>query len=318
MRAALAVVVAAFATHASSAPRLQVLGFQSDYSPSSLVDRNAHALTMVGVDGINLTGRGAVSGPSQDARAQLARARADHLPAVLLLGNWSERMNDFSEPLAYKTLGSPAAVSAAAVAVAKAARGWDGVSIDLESLAPRDRSGLRAFVADLRGDLPNEMTLTICLEAFTSTASYAANGYDLHAIAGNVNEVVLMTYDDHGTWSTPGPVGPLAWQRASVAALERVVPRRQIFLGAADYGYDWHPNNFLTVTQARALVRRSHGTPHWVAAAGEWTAKLHDGTTIWWSDARSVALRLALARKLGLYGAAIWSLGTGDPIPSSS
>lgn len=315
MRLALAAALLLLAapTHAT---KLQVLGFQSDYSSPGLIDTSAHALTRVGVDGIDLTGRGKVSAPSDGARAQLARAKANHLPAVLLVGNYSERVSDFSEALAYKTLGDPAAVSSAAAAVAKAARGWSGVSIDFESLAPRDRKGLSAFVAQLRGDLPNEMNLTICLEAFTSTAEYAANGYDLPAIAGNVNEVVLMTYDDHGTWeNTPGPVGPLAWQRASVAALERVVPRRQIFLGAANYGYDWRPNNFLTVNEARALVNRFHGRARWVNGAGEWTAKLRDGTTLWWSDSRSVALRLALARRLGLYGVAIWSLGTGDPIP---
>jgi len=67
--------------------------------------------------------------------------------------------------------------------------------------------------------------------------------------------------------------------------------------------------------EARALTAAAQARPRWVAAAGEWTATLPDGSVLWWADARSVARRIALARALGLRGIAVWSLGTGDPIP---
>lgn len=302
-------------------PRPEVLGFQSEGSPPRLIDRSRRALTQVGVDGINLIGRGEVSAVDHAAAAQLSRARADGLPAVLLVGNWSPRINDFSEALAHRTLGSAAATRAAALAVAREAigGGWNGVSVDLESLAPRDRAGLTSFAATLRGALPSGDSLTVCVEAFTSMASYRANGYDPGALARSADQIVLMTYDDHGPWeNTPGPIGPLRWQRRSVRALERSVPREQILLGAADYGYAWRPhsNDNLNVAQARALVARRHSHARWVAAVGEWTAGLPDGSTLWWSDRRSVALRIRLAQRLGLHGVAVWSLGTGDPIPA--
>ena len=69
------------------------------------------------------------------------------------------------------------------------------------------------------------------------------------------------------------------------------------------------------MTQARALVARFHARPHWSASAGEWTARLRDGSTLWWSDARSVLLRVRLARALHVHGVAVWSLGSGDPLP---
>lgn len=305
----------------AAAPGLAVLAFQSDSSPPALIDRSAHALTQVGVDGVNLIGRGAVSVPRKIDLAQRKRAAADGLPAVLLVGNWSQRVSDFSERLAHETLGDPAAVTAAAAAIAHDVRrgGWNGVSVDLESLAPRDTAGLSAFVAALRAALPAGASLSVCIQASTSTAGYAADGYDLRALAAHADRIVLMTYDDHGPWeNTPGPIGPLAWQRASVAALERAVPAGKILLGAADYGYDWRPhsNNTLHVAQARSLVKRWHAHARWVPAVGEWTARLRDGTTVWWSDARSVSRRIALARRLGLRGVAVWSLGTGDPIPA--
>jgi spore germination protein YaaH len=304
----------------ASSARLAVLGFQSEDSPPGLIDRSARSLALVGVAGVDLSGAGVVSAPDPAALRQLVRAHADGLPAVLLVGNWSQAVGDFSEPLAYRTLRSAAAVASAASAVAQDVvdSGWNGVSVDLESLAPRDRTGLTRFVADLRADLPAADSLSVCVEAFTSLSDYRANGYDLLGLTASTDQIVLMTYDDHGPWeSTPGPIGPLPWQRAAVRALGRVVATNRVFLGVADYGYAWRPhsNDSLSVSQARALVARWHARPRWVAAVGEWTATLGDGSTVWWSDTRSITRRIALARALGVYGIAVWSLGSGDPIP---
>jgi spore germination protein YaaH len=301
--------------------RLAVLGFQSEDTAPSRIDENARAMTMVGVAGVDLDGSGSVTKPDAAARRQRARAHADGLPAVLLVGNWSNRVNDFYEPLAYRTLRSPAKVERATRALAHQVRrqGWDGVSVDLESLRPRDRAGLTRFVSDLRAELPPDDSLTICLQASTSLAGYRASGYDLHALAGGADQIVLMTYDDHGPWENrPGPIGPLQWQRESVHALERVVPANQIFLGVADYAYAWRPhsNDSLSVAQARSLVRRWHARSRWMSRVGEWTANLSDGSILWWSDARAIRRRMSLARRLGVFGVAVWSLA-GDPLPSA-
>jgi spore germination protein YaaH len=321
MRLWLAAAVALLAVGGASASpaKLAVLGFQSDSSPARLIDKNASAMTLVGVDGVDLSGPGTVDTPSRADRRQLARAHANSLPAVLLVANWSNTINDFSERLAYETLGSTAKTDAAATALATAVAngGWDGVSVDLEALRPRDTAGLTRFVSDLRADLPSGDSLTICLSATTSHAEYAAMGYDLPALAASVDQIVLMTYDDHGPWEkTPGPIGPLRWQRRSVAALEKDVPADQILLGVANYAYAWRPHSrpALTVAQARALAARLRAQPQWNAKAGEWTARA-DGTTIWWSDKRSMRVRLQLARTLGVHGVAVWSLGSGDPLP---
>jgi spore germination protein YaaH len=309
------------ATGSSATTPLAVLGFQSDYSPARLIGKNAKAMTVVGIDGVNLTGPGTVSKPTAADRHQLAVAHAHGLPAVVLIANWSDKANDFSEPLAYETLGSTAKTDTAASALANdvAAAGFDGVSVDLEALASRDEAGLTRFVFDLRADLPSGASLTICISATTSHSAYAAMGYDLPALATDVDQIVLMTYDDHGPWEkTPGPIGPLRWQRASVKALEQDVPADKIFLGVANYGYAWRPRSRpnLTVAQARALAAHLHARPRWSAAAGEWTAEA-GGSTLWWSDARSMRVRVKLARTLGVHGVAVWSLGSGDPLPNS-
>ena len=148
-------------------------------------------------------------------------------------------------------------------------------------------------------------------------AGFATAGYDLHALAAHASHLVLMAYDEHGPWeATPGPVGALDWQRAGLRALETAVPRRQIILGVAGYGYSWGPHHRGQVSdrRARALAAAAGVPPRFDAQVGEWTARLPGGTVLWWSDLRSLALRLALARQDHLGGVAIWDLALCDPL----
>jgi spore germination protein len=312
--------LAAGAPAPAPAGLLPILGYQSDGAPSSLIAADAPGLGSVGVDGLNLTGApGAVSAPASSDRAQLAAAEDAGLPAVLLVGNFSPRINDFSEPLAHRTLRSPSATAALARTLAGdvTSEGWNGISVDLESLRARDAPGLVGLLADLRADLGPSASLTVNVSNFTHPAQYPANGYDLAGIARSVSQVVLMAYDQHGPWEkTPGPIGATSWVKRGLAALLTVVPAAQVDLGVAGYGYVWaaHGRRQLSDAAARALVARDGATARWRASAGEWTAALPNGGSVWWSDRRTLARREALAASRGLHGLAVWSLGLSDPI----
>ncbi|HLI58085.1 MAG TPA: glycosyl hydrolase family 18 protein [Solirubrobacteraceae bacterium] len=319
--ALLASAVLAFGgSHAAASGSLPILGFQSDGTPTSLIARDAAGLGSVGVDGLNLTGRpGAVSAPQPVDRAQLAAAHGAGLPAVLLVGNYSNQINDFSESLAYRTLRSPTAISTLATTLTGDVRseGWDGISVDLESLWHRDAAGLVTLLADLRADLGPQASLTVCVSNMTSPTAYPANGYDLAGIARSVSQVVLMAYDQHGPWEkTPGPVGATPWVTRGLQALMTAVPASQVDLGVGGYGYVWGPHARHQVSDAgaRALVARDGGHARWVPSVGEWTAQLRNGAVMWWSDARTLKRREALAAQFGLHGLAVWSLGLSDPI----
>jgi spore germination protein len=317
--ACLALALAAPAT-AAATPALPILGYQSEESATSLIGRDAAGLATVGVDGLNLSGApGAVTAPTSAQRRQLAAAHAAGLPAVLLVGNFSSKVGDFSEPLAWRTLGSPDAVAALAgkLAADVAGEGWDGISVDLESLHARDAHGLVELLADLRADLGAEASLTIALQNSSTAAGYRSYGYDLAGIAASVDQIVLMAYDQHGPWEkAPGPIGADGWVRAGLRALLAQVPAAQVDLGVAGYGYAWEPGRRrqLSDAAARALASRPGAKRRWDAAAGEWTAALPGGGTVWWSDARTLAGRERLAASLGLHGLAIWSLGLAEPI----
>jgi spore germination protein len=316
----MAVLTGSSTQSASAASALPVTGYQSEGDPSSLIDASAPGLGSVGVDGVNITADGqSVAAPSSDAQAQLARAHADGLPASFLIGNFSAGLGDFDEPAAYRLLSSPANIDrvVAALRDAVVAQGWDGVTIDLESLQARDRSGLTDFAAALKASLPAGAVVSIDVTAFESLSDYNANGYDLQALGQTVDNLALMAYDEHGFGTGPGPVGELSWQASGLDVVLSQVDPGKVDLGVAGYGYAFAPDGGVTQVSdqgARDTVAGDGATATFDTNAGEWTATLSDGTVLWWSDAKSRASREQLAADRGIHGLAVWDLGLSDTI----
>ena len=303
--------------------RLAVTGFQVAGDPTWLIDRSAAAMTTVGVDGDELApDGGGVLDAGAPALVELTQAHTDRLRAELVISNFSDQIGNFSEPLAHRLLASRISIDRVTGQLGWIVRreGWDGICVDLESLTPRDSQGLTRFLRVLRRALPRAASLSIAISNGTSAGDFAANGYQLEAIGRTVNRAILMAYDEHGPWeNAPGPVGELSWQRVGLNVVLGFIPASKVDLGVAGYGYGWRPHStvMLSDAQARSLVQADRATAHWDSVAGEWTARLHDRSVLWWSDARSYALRVALARAYGLHGLAVWSLGLSDPLAIS-
>jgi spore germination protein YaaH len=315
-----ALVVPATPSSASPQPDgLEVTGYALPSLPGHVVARDAAGLTQVTTVGTGLTadGRRAVR-PSPDTYRVARAARAQGLRTELLISNYSDRLEAFDTRAAARLLRSGQNVRRVARQVAAyATQGpWDGVNLDLEALGPAYAGGLVDLARELQARMPEAHTVSIDVSARGSVPAYRRAGYRLGALARTVDVVQLMAYDEHGpTWSGPGPIGSLDWQRRSVTALLAKVPAAQVDLGVAGYGYTWprgRVGRSVTVARARALARADGVRPRWDGAAGEWHARLDDGTVVWWSDRRSLALRRALALDAGLHGLAIWRLGSAD------
>ncbi|WP_241534499.1 glycosyl hydrolase family 18 protein [Clavibacter michiganensis] len=316
--AVLAVVVGSLPA-AATAP-FPVVGYaEGGSTPVSRLDGSAAALTSVVVDGVNVTSDGrSVASPSPEALALLRQAHARGERVELLVGNYDEALGDFSPGIADALLGSPANVDrlVAQLAVEVRKRGWDGVTVDLESLSGAHPAGLTRLVSGLKAALGSGRSVSVCLMA--TTGDYRPLGYDLPALGRAADHVVLMAYDQHGpTWSAAGPVGGMPWVKAALKPLLAAVPAARIQLGIAGYGYTWprtDEGRQVSDQAARDLVASQKGTAVWSVPQQEWRATLRDGTVVWWSDARSYDARVALARQLGLGGVAVWSLGLSDPL----
>lgn len=298
-----------------------VTGFALGGSAKVAVARDADALTTLTTVGTSLRpgGRGLVP-PDADTLDGVRLAHRHGLRAELLLTSYSDRLGDFDPRAAHRLLSSPDARGRVARQLARSvvSGGWDGVNIDIERVQARDARGLVAFVRAVQAALPDDRTVSIDVSASTTLRGYRQRGYRMAGLGRAADVVVVMAYDQHGpTWSGPGPVGDLRWQREAMLAALDVVPAQKLDLGVAGYGYTWPrrgTGRSVGVARARELVARDGVRPRWHRDAGEWSARLDDGTVVWWSDGRSYRARLRLASRLDLHGVAVWRLGLADPL----
>jgi spore germination protein YaaH len=313
-------LLAPVSASAESPVKVAVTAFFQAWQSTDLITRSAAGITNVGVDGIPISsGGGDVATPDADAQNALEVAHDYGLTAEILVNNWSDELGDFDTAAAHKLLSSPSKINTVATKIAGyvESQGWDGVSMDLEALRSSDAAGLVSLLHLIRIKLIDDKAMSICISNRGSVAGYRDAGYDLAGIAANVDRVMDMAYDQHGPWEKkPGPVGAFAWQKAGLAALAQKVPVDKIDLGQAAYGYIWRPKGARAVSdaKARAIVTKDHATAHFDTRTGEWLAQLSNRSTMWWADARSLAMRMAYARTAGIHGLAVWDLGQSDPI----
>jgi spore germination protein len=287
---------------------------------ASSLDRDAHAITTIGIEGAVLSAAGDhVSELAANADELVAAAHARGLTAELLVSNFDKTTGDFSPKIATAMLASAehrSAVVGELVGQVSAA-GLDGVQIDLESLELGDAAGLVAFATQLHDALGAPKSVTMAVTAESSPGRYLGSGYDFAKLTPILSRVILKAYDQHGpTWSKPGPVGGLPWATTALDALIAAgVPTAQIDLGVAGYGYSWPGNG----TDGKRLSDEDSRTlagdlARWDPTEAEWMAKLPDDTIVWWSDSRSRSERRALALSRNLHGLAVWELSLTDPL----
>ena len=291
-----------------------------DTASATSLDRDTHAITTIGIDGVVVSPTGdSVSKLPKNATRLVAAAHARGLTAELLVTNPDTRTNDFSPKIAAALLKNPehrTAVITELVAQVAAA-GFDGVQIGFESLSLNDCAGRVAFTTQLHESLGAPTSVSMAVTTESSPGRYLGAGYDFARLTPFLSQVVLTAYDQHGpTWSKPGPVGGLPWATTALTALVAAgVPSSRIDLGVAGYGYSWPGNGSdgkqLSVDDSRILAG---DLARWDSTEAEWTATLPDDTVVWWSDSRSLAQRKALALSRNLRGLAVWELSLTDPL----
>jgi spore germination protein len=299
-------------------PDLHSTGYVLGSARTSLVSRDAHALSTLGVDGVTLAANGRSVDETDDGeRSLLAAAHTQGLRAELLVSNYSNAIGDFDPRAAARLLRHPDRVQAVATRLASyvAADGWDGVQLDLESMTAGDADGLLQLAQALQAAMPPEKSVSIAVMASAEPQEYVKRGYRLADLGQVVDTMALMTYDQHGPgWSGPGPIGSRRWQAKALAVVLAQVPAAKVDLGVAGYGYTWPTHGTGHTVSVRKARKLAGSRAQWRPGPGEWTARLKDGTRLWWSDGQSYDIRAQMARDAGLHGLAVWQLGSADPL----
>jgi spore germination protein YaaH len=271
----------------------------------------------------------------------LETARQHHVPVIPLVVN-----SGFAQEEVHKFFANATARREAIGAMVRASKdnGYSGFQLDMENVNWTDRDALSDFVRET-GAAFHEKNLQLSIatipnapghpgETGFSTWNYQnwRGAYDLKAIAESVDLVCLMTYDQHTTWTVPGPVAGWAWTVENLDYALKVVPPQKLALGIPLYGYHWFAGTptkapdktgdkanptaeYISTDDALDLAKAYNGHLEWDPVdRSAWFYFYRDDEREWvfYTDVRTFKERYALVKERGLRGFASWVLGTED------
>ena len=272
----------------------------------------------------------------------LETARQHQVPVMPLVVN-----GGFVQEEVHKFFANAAARREAIAALARASKdnGYIGFQLDMENVNWTDRDQLSDFVRDAAAAFHKE-NLQLSIATIPNAPGHPGESgfsawiyqnwrgaYDLKAIAESVDFLCLMTYDQHTTWTVPGPVAGWAWTVANLDYALKVVPPQKLALGIPLYGYHWFAGTpikaadktgdkanptaeYISTDDALDLAKAYNGHPEWDETdRTAWLYFYRDDEREWifYTDVRTFKERYTLVKERGLRGFASWVLGTEDP-----
>lgn len=221
---------------------------------------------------------------------------------------------------------------------------FNGINIDIElngSGTPQMRENMTAFVTKLRNHLNTKYSgINLSIDMYAGAAS-GQQLWDVAAIGGQVDYIIVMAYDFHRSSSTiAGPVAPLFGGRElwdsdinqHLQAFIAQVPKEKILLGVPFYGYEWQTttrdaqSHTFPDTGATASIERVNELlkkkselevqEHWNEdALSPYLSYKENGDiyVIYYENPRSISYKLDYVNQLDIAGIAIWALGYEGP-----
>ena len=271
-----------------------------------------------------------------DASGSLQLTRAVDPVFVSTAQGWGIQVVPFVSNHWNRSYGRAALANRAALSDALTAQvvthNLDGIDIDIENITEADRASFTDFIRLLRQKLPTDKYLSVCVAANPHNWTTGWQGaYDYAALAGYVDHIFIMTYDESYAGGPAGPVSSYSFVEKSVQyALQHTTPDK-ILMGIPFYGRYWTADGSatglaFTLSDIRALTAR-HSSVLWYDAglqtaratmtvssdgnAALWGGKIVSAGVydIWYENDDSYRAKLSLVDKYGLKGAGSWALG---------
>jgi spore germination protein len=338
-RAALGMVLVAMATlgvsQSTSASGTVSLGYYTGDERSFEAVRNfAEYLTIVSADVYTVQFHGTITG--EDDFGVAAFCKAHGIDVYACVSNYSSDpdVDDFDAALAHAAIVTHRATVITHLVALAQNGGYDGINIDFENLAysndiGADRAAFTAFIHEL-GTRLHALGLKLAISVPGKTEDSVdddwAYPFDYAALGQDADLLQLMTYDEHGPWSDPGPVSGIDWVEPCVAYAALLVDPAKLLIGLPAYGYDWDltdsdPESWtysatsFCWADTPSLLAKSGSIERWDTTSesphvtyierGHW----HEA---WFENAASLRAKTKLITNYRLAGLSMWSLGQED------
>lgn len=197
---------------------------------------------------------------------------------------------------------------------------YKGVNIDIEGVYYYDRNYFTTFMSELYSTLHAQgflVTVAVPAKTWDNVNDGWSGAYDYGQIQKYSDKIILMTYDEHWSGGTPGPIASIGWVQRVVNYTVSVVPRDKIMLGLAAYGYDWPSNGggakACSVNEAYSIAAKYAAQIKWDAASQSPYFNYTDSSgvyhTLWFENSTSISYKLDIVNNYNLSGISIWRLG---------
>lgn len=199
--------------------------------------------------------------------------------------------------------------------------GLDGLHVDFELLPPGYRDEFTDFLSRLRAGLGPERHLSAAVFPPLEVPEELTAVYDYPTLGAVCDFLVVMAYDRHYSGGPPGPVSPADWVERNIAYMleDLGLSPGKLVLAVGAYGYDWPeggPGEYLPSDRLVDMARQRGATLLWDEASQNPYFVYYEGSVrheVWYQDERVMAQRVALVRRQGLRGLALWRLGFETP-----
>jgi len=198
--------------------------------------------------------------------------------------------------------------------------GLDGLNVDFENVAPKDRADLTAFITAL-GQKLHAAGATLSMDVSPDLGTDWTDAFDYAALGKQVDYMVMMGYDEYYSGSSKaGPNASLPYVQNAINTLLKQVPNHKVILAVPFYNRDWTlkangtaaSSEYISLTEQNAMYAAIKLKPVWNKTLGQYVASYTKQSvkhTIWLEDGRSLTAKYKIAMNQHLAGVAYWYIG---------
>nr|WP_232243116.1 S-layer homology domain-containing protein [Paenibacillus sp. GSMTC-2017] len=235
---------------------------------------------------------------------------------------WAMVGNRFDQEATHEMLSSAAARNKLVNQLAEIAKkyGLQGLNIDFENVASKDRQSFTTFITLLADKLHAQGTV-LSIDVSPDLGTDWTEAFDYAALGKQADYMVMMGYDEHyGALSGAGSNASLPYVTNAVNKLLKVVPSNKVILALPFYNRDWTLKqdgsvasmDFISLTKQNEILSAYSLKPVWNESLGQYVAdytKQSTKHTIWFEDGRSLIAKYHFTVNKKLAGVAYWYVG---------